>query len=107
MIQIFNTIIALFIVMLICTPIVLLTILIARTNKPKTPVNGKKLEELEENDFTIVDDVNKAFSDVNQALVSLGSTLEEIDKRLEDIEEKIEKDERTIKGFSGKASKAK
>jgi hypothetical protein len=107
MIQIFNTIVALFIVMLICTPLVLLTILVVRTSKPKAPVNGKKLEQLEENDFTIVDDVNKAFSDVNQALVALGSSLDDIDKRLEDIEEAIEKDERTIKGFSGKTAKAK
>jgi len=105
MIEIFNTIVALFIVMIICTPIVLLTILIVRTSKPKVPVNGKKLEQLEENDFTIVDDVNKAFSDVNQALNTLGKTLEEIDSRLEDIEEKIEKDERTVKGFSNKPTK--
>ena len=100
MIEIFNTIIAIFIVMLICTPIVLLTILVIRTSKPKTPVNGKKLEQLEENDYTIVDDVNKGFADVNTALNSINASLDEFDKRLEDIETKLQKDERTVKGFA-------
>jgi hypothetical protein len=100
MIEIFNTIIAIFIVMLICTPIVLLTILVIRTSKPKAPVNGKKLEQLEENDYTIVDDVNKGFEDVNTALNSINVSLAEFDKRLEDIETKLQKDERTVKGFA-------
>jgi hypothetical protein len=86
--------------MLICTPIVLLTILVIRTSKPKTPVNGKKLEQLEENDYTIVDDVNKGFADVNTALNSINASLDEFDKRLEDIETKLQKDERTVKGFA-------
>ena len=100
MIEIFNTIIAIFIVMLICTPIVLLTILVIRTSKPKTPVNGKKLEQLEENDYTIVDDVNKGFTDVNTALNSINASLDDFDKRLEEIETKLQKDERTVKGFA-------
>lgn len=99
MMEIFNTVIAIFIVMLICAPLVLLTILVIRTSKPKAPINGKKLEQLEENDYTIVDDVNKGFSDVNTALNSINVSLDEFDKRLEDIETKLEKDERTIKGF--------
>lgn len=97
--EIFNTVIGIFIVMLICAPLVLLTILVIRTSKPKAPINGKKLEQLEENDYTIVDDVNKGFSDVNTALNSINASLDEFDKRLEDIETKLEKDERTIKGF--------
>ena len=96
---IFNTVIGIFIVMLICAPLVLLTILVIRTSKPKAPINGKKLEQLEENDYTIVDDVNKGFYDVNTALNSINASLDEFDKRLEDIETKLEKDERTIKGF--------
>lgn len=99
MIEIFNTIIAIFIVMLICAPLVMLTILIIRTTKPKAPINGKKLEELEENDYTIVDDVNKGFFDVNTSLTNIKLSLDDFDKRLEDIETKLEKDERTIKGF--------
>lgn len=97
--EIFNTVIGIFIVMLMCAPLVLLTILVIRTSKPKAPINGKKLEQLEENDYTIVDDVNKGFSDVNTALNSINASLDEFDKRLEDIETKLEKDERTIKGF--------
>jgi hypothetical protein len=100
MTEIFNTIVAIFIVMLICAPLVMLTILIVRTSKPKTPVNGKKLEQLEENDYTIVDDVNKGFTDVNAALININTSLDDFDKRLEDIETKLEKDERTVKGFS-------
>ena len=99
MIEIFNTIIAIFIVMLICAPLVMLTILIIRTTKPKAPINGKKLEELEENDYTIVDYVNKGFFDVNTSLTNIKLSLDDFDKRLEDIETKLEKDERTIKGF--------
>ena len=99
MTQIFNTIVAIFIVMLICAPLVMLTILIIRTTKPKAPINGKKLEELEENDYTIVDDVNKGFFDVNTSLTNIKLSLDDFDKRLEDIETKLEKDERTIKGF--------
>ena len=97
--EIFNTVIGIFIVMLICAPLVLLTILVIRTSKPKAPINGKKLEQSEENDYTIVDDVNKGFFDVNTALNSINASLDEFDKRLEDIETKLEKDERTIKGF--------
>jgi peptidoglycan hydrolase CwlO-like protein len=100
MTEIFNTIVAIFIVMLICAPLVMLTILVIRTSKPKAPINGKKLEQLEENDYTIVDDVNKGFSDVNAALTSINTSLDDFDKRLEDIETKLEKDERTVKGFA-------
>lgn len=102
MIEIFNTIVAIFIVLLICAPLVMLTILIVRTSKPKAPVNGKKLEQLEENDYTIVDDVNKGFTDVNTALSNINASLDEFDKRLEDMETKFEKEERTVKGFASR-----
>ena len=72
--------------------IVLLSILIVRTNKPKVPMNKVKLEQLEQNDFQIADDVNKAFSD-------FATDLEELNKRLDTIEEKVDRDDTTIKGF--------
>lgn len=98
--MIFNMLVALFIFALVCTPIVLLTILVVRTNKPKNPTPNIKLEQLEQNDYNIVDDVNKAFHDVNAALGEMNASLDSFSKRLEDIEVKLEKDERAIKGFS-------
>ena len=99
---IFITVVAMFIVLLICTPIVLLTILVIRTNKPKNPTPNIKLEQLEQNDYNIVDDVNKAFHDVNHALNEINDNLNNFGKRLEDIEESLERENSTIKGFSQK-----
>jgi len=88
------TIVVAFLLLLVmCTPIVLLTILIVRTTKPKTPMNKVKLEQLEQNDYQIADDVNKAFTD-------FAADLDSLNKRLDDIEEKLEKDAHTIKGFN-------
>ena len=100
--MIFSTLIGLFIFALVCTPIVLLTILIIRTNKPKNPTPNIKLEQLEQNDYNIVDDVNKAFHDVNQALGEISENLNQFGKRLEDIEESLERENNTIKGFNQK-----
>ena len=100
--SIFSTLIALFVFALVCTPIVLLTILIIRTNKPKNPTPNIKLEQLEQNDYNIVDDVNKAFHDVNQALSEISDNLNQFGKRLEDIEESLERENNTIKGFTQK-----
>ena len=86
-------IVALLLFLVICTPIVLLTILIVRTNKPKAPVNKVKLEQLEQNDYQIADDVNKAFSD-------FAADLEALNKRLDDIEEKLDRDDNTVQGFT-------
>ena len=86
-------IVALLLFLIICTPIVLLTILIVRTNKPKVPVNKVKLEQLEQNDYQIADDVNKAFSD-------FAADLEALNKRLDDIEEKLDRDDNTVQGFT-------
>ena len=102
MMDIFNVVVAMFIVLLICTPIVLLTILVMRTNKPKNPTPNIKLEQLEQNDYNIVDDVNKAFHDVNHALNEINDNLNNFGKRLEDIEESLERENSTIKGFSQK-----
>ena len=92
---IFITVVAMFIVLLICTPIVLLTILVVRTNKPKNPTPNIKLEQLEQNDYNIVDDVNKAFHDVSQSI-------QELQAKLEEIEERLEREDNTIKGFNKK-----
>lgn len=102
MMDIFTVVVAMFIVLLICTPIVLLTILVMRTNKPKNPTPNIKLEQLEQNDYNIVDDVNKAFHDVNHALNEINDNLNNFGKRLEDIEESLERENSTIKGFSQK-----
>lgn len=102
MMDIFTVVVAMFIVLLICTPIVLLTILVMRTNKPKNPTPNIKLEQLEQNDYNIVDDVNKAFHDVNHALTEINDNLNNFGKRLEDIEQSLERENSSIKGFTQK-----
>tara|TARA_B110000211_G_C13899084_1_gene473082 strand:+ start:187 stop:483 length:297 start_codon:yes stop_codon:yes gene_type:complete len=87
--------VAILIFLVICTPIVLLTILIVRTNKPKAPVNKVKLEQLEQNDYQIADDVNKAFTD-------FAADLEKLNIRLDGLEEKLDRDASEIKGFNSK-----
>ena len=87
--------VAILIFLVICAPIVLLTILVVRTNKPKTPVNKVKLEQLEQNDYQIADDVNKAFTD-------FAADLEKLNTRLDGLEEKLDRDATEIKGFNSK-----
>jgi predicted nucleic acid-binding Zn-ribbon protein len=99
MIAIIETVAGLFVFSLLVAPIVMMSILLMRTRKPKNnPQQHIKLEQLEQNDYTIVDDVNKAFSDVSQSLT-------ELQGRLDDIEEKLEREENTVKGFSDKRQK--
>jgi hypothetical protein len=96
MMVILYTLAALFLFTIIVGPIVMMIILLIRTNKPKqTPNSSVKLEQLEQNDYNIVDDVNKAFHDVSQSLT-------ELQKRLDDIEDKLEREENTVKGFNSK-----
>jgi peptidoglycan hydrolase CwlO-like protein len=87
--------VAILIFLVICAPIVLLTILVVRTNKPKAPVNKVKLEQLEQNDYQIADDVNKAFTD-------FAADLEKLNTRLDGLEEKLDRDASEIKGFNSK-----
>ncbi len=87
--------VAILIFLVVCTPIVLLSILVVRTNKPKIPQNKMKLEQLEQNDYQIADDVNKAFTD-------FASDLESISKRLDEIEGKLDREENTVEGFNSK-----
>lgn len=87
--------VAILIFLVVCTPIVLLTILIVRTNKPKMPQNKMKLEQLEQNDYQIADDVNKAFD-------NFASDLESVMKRLDEIEGKLDREENTVEGFKSK-----
>ena len=96
MIEIFQTLVALFIFAIIVAPVVMLVVLLIRTNKPKTNPNASiKLEQLEQNDYNIVDDVNKAFHDVSQSI-------QELQKKLDEIEERMDRDDNTIKGVSNK-----
>ena len=96
MMMILYTLAALFLFTIIVGPIVMMIILLIRTNKPKqNPNSSVKLEQLEQNDYNIVDDVNKAFHDVSQSLT-------ELQKRLDDIEDKLEREENTVKGFNSK-----
>ena len=96
MMIILYTLAALFLFTIIVAPIVMMIILLIRTNKPKQNPNASvKLEQLEQNDYNIVDDVNKAFHDVSQSLT-------ELQKRLDDIEDKLEREENTVKGFNSK-----
>ena len=85
-------IVAFLLLLVICTPIVLLVVLIVRTNKTKTPQNKVKLEQLEQNDFQIADDVNKAFTD-------FAADLEKLNTRLDGLEEKLDREENVVKGF--------
>jgi len=105
MMTIIETVAGLFIFSLLVAPIVMMIILLIRSRKPKNPNQQVKLQELEQNDYTIVDDVNKAFSDVNTALTEIGATLESFNERLEEIEQKMSRDENTVKGFSDKIEK--
>ena len=96
MIAIIETVAGLFVFSLLVAPIVMMSILLMRTRKPKNnPQQHIKLEQLEQNDYTIVDDVNKAFSDVS-------ASLSELQAKIEEIEEKLEREENTVKGFNSK-----
>jgi len=95
MIEIIETVAGLFVFSLLVAPIVMLTILLLRTRKPKNPNQSVKLEQLEQNDYNIVDDVNKAFHDVSQSIADL-------QEKIEEIEQKMDREESTIKGFSDK-----
>jgi preprotein translocase subunit YajC len=79
---------ALFIVLLMVAPLVLLTILVIRTSKKPPTINKERIDALEQNDNIIVEDINSA--------------LTELVNRITDLEEKIERDEQTVKGFGGK-----
>jgi len=100
MLEIIQTVAALFVFSLLVAPIVMLSILLIRSRKPKTPTPNIKLEQLEQNDYNIVDDVNKAFHDVSQSIV-------ELQEKLEGIEERLEREDSTVKGFSQHKSKEK
>ena len=95
MIEIIQTVAALFIFSLLVAPIVMLSILLVRSRKPKNPNQSVKLEQLEQNDYNIVDDVNKAFHDVSQSIA-------ELQEKMEEIEGKMDREENTVKGFNDK-----
>ena len=89
MINILTTVAGMFIVMLLVAPIILLTILLIRTSRPKSnPQSAKRLDELAEIDAAIIEETNAA----------LATVLEKI----QDIEERLDRDEATVKGFGNK-----
>lgn len=89
MIGIFQALVALFIFALIITPIILLSILLIRTSRPKTnPQSSKRLDELAEIDAAIIEETNAA----------LATVLEKI----QDIEERLDREDSTVKGFGNK-----
>ena len=89
MIGIFQALVALFIFALIITPIILLSILLIRTSKPKSnPQSSKRLDELAEIDAAIIEETNAA----------LATVLEKI----QDIEERLDREDSTVKGFGNK-----
>jgi hypothetical protein len=89
MIGIFQALVALFIFALIITPIILLSILLIRTSRPKTnPQSAKRLDELAEIDAAIIEETNAA----------LATVLEKI----QDIEERLDREDSTVKGFGNK-----
>ena len=89
MIGIFQALVALFIFALIITPIILLSILLIRTSRPKTnPQSSKRLDELAEIDAAIIEETNAALSTVLE--------------KIQDIEERLDRDEATVKGFGNK-----
>lgn len=89
MIGVFEVLTALFIFTLIITPIILLSILLIRTSKPKpNPQSVQKLEELAEIDAAIIEETNAA----------LVTVLEKI----QDLEDRLDREESTVKGFGNK-----
>ena len=89
MIGIYSVIAGLFIFALIITPIILMSILLARTSKAKpNPQSIKRLDELAEIDAAIIEETNAALATVLEKIAS--------------IEERLDRDESTIKGFGGK-----
>lgn len=89
MINILTTVAGMFIVMLLVAPIILLTILLIRTSRPKSnPQSAKRLDELAEIDAAIIEETNAALSTVLE--------------KIQDIEERLDRDEATVKGFGNK-----
>ena len=89
MINILTTVAGMFIVMLLVAPIILLTILLIRTSKPKSnPQASQRFEELAEIDNAIIEETNAA----------LATVLEKI----QDLEDRLDREESTVKGFGSK-----
>lgn len=89
MIGIFQALVALFIFALIITPIILLSILLIRTSRPKTnPQSSKRLDELAEIDAAIIEETNAALTTVLE--------------KIQDIEERLDREDSTVKGFGNK-----
>ena len=89
MINILTTVAGMFIVMLLVAPIILLTILLIRTSKPKSnPQSAKRLDELAEIDAAIIEETNAALTTVLE--------------KIQEIEERLDREDSTVKGFGSK-----
>jgi hypothetical protein len=89
MINILTTVAGMFIVMLLVAPIILLTILLIRTSRPKSnPQSAKRLDELAEIDAAIIEETNAALTTVLE--------------KIQDIEERLDREDSTVKGFGSK-----
>jgi len=89
MINILTTVAGMFIVMLLVAPIILLTILLIRTSKPKSnPQSAKRLDELAEIDAAIIEETNAALTTVLE--------------KIQEIEERLDREDSTVKGFGNK-----
>lgn len=89
MINILTTVAGMFIVMLLVAPIILLTILLIRTSRPKSnPQSAKRLDELAEIDAAIIEETNAALTTVLE--------------KIQDIEERLDREDSTVKGFGNK-----
>jgi|SRR5210317_989334 len=93
MFNILTVVAALFLFVVIITPIVLSAIIIFKMpiQKREPRVSPEHIAQLEQNDNIIVEDINSA--------------LTEIVTRLEAIEERLNREDQTVKGFASKKGK--
>jgi len=93
MFNILTVVSALFLFVVIITPIVLSAIIIFKMpiQKREPRVSPEHIAQLEQNDNIIVEDINSA--------------LTEIVTRLEAIEERLNREDQTVKGFASKKGK--
>ena len=93
MFDILTVVAALFLFLVIITPIVMSAIIIFKmpVQRREPKVSPEHIAQLEQNDNIIVEDINAA--------------LTEIVARLESIEERLDREESTVKGFANKKTK--
>ncbi len=95
MINIFEIVVGMLIFSLLLAPIVLTSILVAKSFRKKVErkdnVSIEHIAALEQNDNLIVEDINTILADIVN--------------RLDSIEDRLDREESTVKGFARKKSK--